>query len=159
MKGFPELSMTLGVSLRIKCIVAALHATWPPGVWWLEVFTSWPLGFPPFFSFWDWNPSLSHFFNHFCFWAFAFFFPVHLCYHSDFAPIVTLWIFFSYLRCLFQRYVLLSPSLFLFLHNLSVNFWSFSFSFFFFVFVSLLFVLWVFRIRTLPPPFSQVFHG
>ena len=28
-----------------------------------------------------------------------------------------------------------------------------------FFFVSLLFALWVFRIRTLPPPFSLVFHG
>ena len=131
MKGFPELFMTLRVSLRIKCTVAALHATWPPDAWWLEVLTSWPLGFPLFFSFWDWNLSLPHFFNHFYFWVFAPFFLVYLCYHSDSAPIVTLWIFFSCLRCLFRRYVLLSPSLFLFLHNLSVNFWSFFFSFLF----------------------------
>ena len=61
------------------------------------------------------------------------------------------------LCCIFWRYVLLFPSLFLFLHNLSVNFWSFSFSFS--LFASLLFALWVFRIWTLPPPFSLVFHG
>ena len=90
MKGFLELSTTLGVSLRIKGIVAALHVTWPLGAWWLGVFTTWPLGFPPFSSFWDWNPSLPHFFDHFCFWTFAFFLPVHLRHHFNFAPVAVL---------------------------------------------------------------------
>ena len=158
MKGFPELSITLGVSLRIKCTVAALHATWPPSAWWLEVLTSWPLGFPLFFSFWDWNPSLPHFFNPFRFWVFALF-SLFICATTPTLLQSLLCESFFLFALRFWRYVLLFPSLFLFLHNLSVNFWSFSFSFFFFVFVSLLFVLWVFRIQTLPPPFSLVFHG
>ena len=51
MKSFPKLSMTLGVSLRIKYMVAVPHATWPPGARWLVELIPWPLGFPLFFSF------------------------------------------------------------------------------------------------------------
>ena len=82
---------------------------------------------------------------------YSFVLPLRLCSNR-----YSLNLFFC-LHCIFQRYVLRLPSLFLFLHNLSVNFWSFSFSFS--LFVLLLFVLWVFRIWTLPPPFSLVFHG
>ena len=46
-----ELSMTLGVSFRIKCVVAAPHATWPRGACWSVGLIAWPLGFPLFFSF------------------------------------------------------------------------------------------------------------
>ena len=46
-----ELSMTLGVSFRIKCVVAAPHATWPRGACWSVGLIAWPLGFLLFFSF------------------------------------------------------------------------------------------------------------
>ena len=156
MKGFPELSMTLGVSLRIKCTVAALHTTWPPSAWWLEVLTSWHLGFPLFFSFWDWNLSLPHFFNHFSFWVFALF-SLFIC--ATTPTLLQLLLCESFFLFVLHILKVCSsfPSLFLFLHNLPVNFWSFSFSFS--LFASLLFALWVFRIWTLPPPFSLVFHG
>ena len=46
----------------------------------------------------------------------------------------------------------------LYISDLSLLLFSFFFLFLFF-FVSPLFALWVFRIRTPPPPFSLVFHG
>ena len=47
----------------------------------------------------------------------------------------------------------------LYISDLSLLLFSFFFLFLFFFFVSPLFALWVFRIRTLPPPFSLGFHG
>ena len=139
-KGFFELSATLGVSLWIKCIVAALHATWPLGAWWLGAFAARTLGFPPFSNFWGWK---------------SFIFP-----NSSIIPVTELFTFFPVLLfqlcsggrsvrffclCLtFQRYVLLCFYLFLFLHQLYANFLSFSF--FFFALFCLLLALWVFRI-------------
>ena len=153
MKGFPELSTTLGVSFRIKCIMVALHATWPPGAWWLEVFTAWPLGFPLFSSFCDWNPSLSPLFNYFCFWTFTFFLLVYLRHHLNSAPVAVF-----RLRCILRRYALLFLSLFPFLHNLPANFWSFPFFFLPCLFFCCLFYGFL-GFKPFPYLFLLVFHG
>ena len=124
MKGFVELSMTLGVSFRIKCIVAAPHATWPRGACWLMELIAWPLGFPLFFNFLGLvfklsSPSLFPIPLIICSEFFFFFSLLHLLlwpFRHCFGDI--LWIFLR-LSCLFSRYVLLFFSLyFLFLHNL-----------------------------------------
>ena len=154
--------MTLGVSLQIKCIVAALYTTWPPGAWLFEVLTLWPLSLPLFFSFLGLKFSL---FLHF---------PISLIISvSEFLlPFPCLLVLplrlYSkghFMNLLFLFALLISKVCSSFSLSISFSsypvckFFIFPFSFLFFYFFWLLFALWVFRIRTPPPPFSLVFHG
>ena len=121
MKGFAELSMTLGVSFRIKCIVAAPHTTWPRGACWSVELIAWPLGFPLFFNFLGLvfklsSPSLfpipliicSEFFF---FFFFFFLFSIYSCDRSDIVLAISFG-FFSDWAAYFQgTFFFSSPSI------------------------------------------------